>query len=107
MRFSMIYVAAKDKEEARVIGRGLLEERLAACVNVIENMNSMYWWKGKIEAANEVILIAKTRESMVPELIEKVKSLHSYECPDIVSLPIPQGYKPFLDWIQKETGKNK
>jgi periplasmic divalent cation tolerance protein len=103
MRFSMVYITAKDKGEAKAIGKCLLEERLAACVNIINNMNSMYWWKGKIEEANEAILIAKTKDSLVSKLIEKVKSMHSYECPCIVSLPIQDGYKPFLDWIKNET----
>jgi periplasmic divalent cation tolerance protein len=66
-------------------------------------MNSLYWWNGEIQDNREVILIAKTRESLVPELIEKVKSMHSYECPCIVSLPILDGNLGFLDWIAAET----
>ncbi len=103
MKFSLIYITAKDKKEAKVIGKGLLKERLIACVNIIDNMDSMYWWKGKMEGASETVLIAKTREELVSKVIKKVKSMHSYECPCIVSLPIQRGYKPFLDWIQRET----
>ena len=107
MRFSMVYVTAKDKDEAKAIGRGLLEEKLAACVNIIDSVSSIYWWKGKIEEAEEAVLIAKTKETLVPELIKKVKSRHSYECPCIVSLPIQDGYPLFLDWIKNETKGGK
>jgi len=103
MKLNLIYITAKDKEEAGKIGRALVEARLAACVNIIENMNSIYWWEGKIQDESEAILIAKTRELLVPKLIEKVKSLHSYECPCIVSLPLLGGNKDYLDWIEKET----
>jgi periplasmic divalent cation tolerance protein len=103
MKFNMVYITAKDREEAKAIGKGLVEERLAACVNIIDNVNSIYWWEGRVEDGQEAVLIAKTRESLVPELIKKVKSLHSYECPCIVSLPITDGNKDFLDWIKRET----
>ena len=104
MKLNIVYITAKDKEEARKIGRELVETRLAACVNIIDNMNSMYWWEGEIQDDNEAVLIAKTKESLVPELIKKVKSLHSYSCPCIVSLPILDGNKEYLDWLEKETG---
>lgn len=103
MNLNLIYITAKDKEEAKKIGKELVKSRLAACVNIIDNMNSIYWWEGKVQDDNEVILIAKTKESLVPDLIEKVKSMHSYKCPCIVSLPILNGNKDYLEWIQKET----
>jgi len=76
---------------------------LAASANIIDNMNSLYWWDGEVQDDREVILIAKTVEALVPELIDKVKSMHSYECPCIVSLPIIDGNPAFLEWIAKET----
>lgn len=103
MKFNLIYITAKDKEEAKKIGKELVESRLAACVNIIDNMNSIYWWKGKVCENCEAILIAKTKESLVAELIKKVKSMHSYECPCVVSLPILNGNKQFLKWIEEET----
>lgn len=103
MKFNLIYITTKDKKEARKIGKELVESRLAACVNIIDDMNSMYWWEGRVQDENEAILIAKTKESLVAELIEKVKSMHSYECPCVVSLPILNGNKKFLKWIEKET----
>ncbi len=82
-----------------------MEHRLAACVNIFENMQSIYRWEEEIQEDTEVVLIAKTTESLFPELIEKVKSLHSYDCPCIVSLPILDGYPPFLNWIHDEVKK--
>ncbi len=103
MKTNLIYITVGSLDEARAIGKKLVSERLAAGVNIIENVNSIYWWEGKIQDENEVILIAKTKESLVPELIEKVRSIHSYTCPCIVSLPILNGNRPFLDWICGET----
>ncbi len=103
MRANLIYITAGNVDEARKIGRELVSSRLAACVNIIEGVNSLYWWEGEIQDDREVTIIAKTKESLVPELIEKVKSIHSYDCPCIVSLPILSGNPPFLDWIEEET----
>ena len=103
MKLNLVYITTKDKAEARKIGQELVNERLAACVNIIDGMNSMYWWEGKVQDDNEVILIAKTKQSLVKELIKKVKSIHSYSCPCIISLPILDGNKDYLDWLHKET----
>ncbi|MHC4792204.1 MAG: divalent-cation tolerance protein CutA [Planctomycetota bacterium] len=102
MKVNLIYITAKDKAEARKIGSELVESKLAACVNIIDNMNSIYVWEGKIQDDKEVILIAKTTEAQVPLLIEKVKTLHSYDCPCILSIPVSGGNKEFLDWIANE-----
>jgi periplasmic divalent cation tolerance protein len=102
MKINLIYITAKDKAEARKIGSELIESKLAACVNIIDNMNSMYVWQGKIQDDKEAILIAKTTEARVPLLIEKVKTLHSYDCPCIVSIPVSGGNREFLDWIANE-----
>ena len=103
MNVNLIYITAGSMEEARTIGNKLVSDRLAACVNIIDNVSSMYWWEGEIQDHKEVILIAKTKESLVPELVEKVRSMHSYSCPCIVSLPILDGNRAFLDWIVEET----
>lgn len=103
MKLNLVYITAEDKDEARAIGRELVESRLAACVNIIDGVNSFFWWDGEIQDDDEVVLIAKTKEALVPELIEKVKSLHSYECPCIVSMPILAGNADFLQWIEDET----
>ena len=103
MKTTLIYITTSSVDEARAIGKALVSSRLAAGANIIDRINSIYWWDGKIQDENEAILIAKTREVLVPELIEKVKSMHSYICPCILSLPILDGNKAFLDWIADET----
>ena len=103
MKFNIVYITFGNKDQANEIGKILVSERLVACVNIIDNINSIYWWDGKIQNDNEVVLIAKTRDSLVSKIIERVKSLHSYTCPCVVSLPITGGNKDFLKWIQKET----
>jgi periplasmic divalent cation tolerance protein len=102
MEINLIYITVGNMDEARKIGRTLVEERLAACVNMIDAMASLYWWEGEIQEDREVILLAKTTGELVSPLIERVKSLHSYECPCIVSLPILEGNRAFLDWIEAE-----
>jgi periplasmic divalent cation tolerance protein len=99
MEINFIYMTAGDRAEAKKIAGELVASRLAACVNILDNMNSVYMWQGDIQDDTEVVMIAKTTRAMVPQLIEKVKSLHSYDCPCIVSLPVLDGHRPFLDWI--------
>lgn len=89
-------------EEAKQIGETLVQSKLAACVNIIDNMNSIYVWEGKLQNDHEVIIIAKTTENRVSELIEKVKALHSYDCPCILSIPVSKGHAPFMEWIADE-----
>ena len=103
METNLVYITAGSMDEARAIGKELVSSRLAACANIIEDMNSIYWWEGEVRDEREVIILAKTKELLVPELIDKVKSMHSYECPCIVSIPIIDGNSAFLDWIRKET----
>jgi periplasmic divalent cation tolerance protein len=105
MAANFIYMTAGDIAEAQKIAKALVKHRLAACVNILENMQSIYRWEKEIQEDTEVVLIAKTTESLVSELIAKVKSLHSYDCPCIVSLPILDGYAPFLNWIHDEVKK--
>jgi periplasmic divalent cation tolerance protein len=103
MKAAFIYITAGNMDEAKKISRELISRRLAACVNIIDNMVSMFWWEDEIQEDKEVILIAKTKASLVTELIETVKSAHSYDCPCIVSLPVLDGNGAFLDWIVQET----
>ncbi len=103
MNIRFIYITAADLDEGKAIGRTLVSSRLAACVNIVHPVYSMYWWNEEIQEDSEVILVAKTREDLVEDLIEKVKSIHSYECPCIVTLPIQEGNEAFLDWVARET----
>jgi periplasmic divalent cation tolerance protein len=102
MKYSLVYVTAGSKEEAEKIGAALVEERLAACVNIYP-IKSIYRWKGKVEKAEEVAILVKTRTDLVDKLITKLEGLHSYEVPDIVALPITKGYPRYLDWISEST----
>ena len=104
MSVNFIYMTAGSKDEARRIGKELVVSRLAACVNILDNMNSFYMWQGEIQDDTEVVIIAKTTEDRVPALIEKVKALHSYDCPCIVAIPVSGGNQAFLDWIVGEVG---
>jgi periplasmic divalent cation tolerance protein len=105
MAVNFVYMTAGSKAEAQKIGNALVECRLAACVNILDNMQSIYRWNERIQQDTEVVLIAKTTDNLVSALIDQVKSLHSYDCPCIVSLPISNGYPPFLDWVQQEVKK--
>lgn len=95
----VVLVTASSKEEANKIARGLLEEKLAACVNIVSGLESRFWWQGKIDSAKEVLLIIKTRKTLFNKLAKKVKSLHSYTVPEIIAFPIISGSKAYLDWI--------
>jgi len=99
----LVYITIETKSQARSLGRTLVEERLVACANVIEGMNSIYWWEGKIEEAEEAVLIVKTRRARLDQLIARVKALHGYDCPCIVALPILGGNPDYLAWIDRET----
>ncbi|MFY9401869.1 MAG: divalent-cation tolerance protein CutA [Candidatus Omnitrophota bacterium] len=97
----MVLVTAKNKKEAKGIAKRLIEKRLAACVNIINNVESLFRWQGRIESALEVALIIKTKRVKVPKIIKEVKDMHSYDTPEIISLPISSGFKPYLDWINE------
>ena len=102
-KFCWVYMTAGSVEEAKSIGQILVGQNLAACVNLLKNMTSIYKWEEKLEESQEVIMIAKTRKTLMPKLIETVNSLHSYECPCILELPIQGGNPDFLSWIERQT----
>ncbi len=77
----------------------MVKEKLCACVNIFPEMNSIYWWKGKIEEANEAVLIAKTTKNKFKKLSARVKELHSYECPCILQIEITDGNKEYVSWL--------
>ena len=97
----LIYITTGSTEEARKIGKILVEEKLAACANIVNGMESIYHWKGKIESDSETILICKTTYSNVRNLTERVKKLHSYDVPCVISLNVSEqeGNEDYLDWI--------
>ena len=103
MTVHMIYMTFKDKAQAREIGRELVQARLAACVNIFDQMNSIYIWENQLQDDQEAVLIAKTAEDKVVAVIEAVKARHSYECPCIVHWPIAGGNTDFLGWVAAQT----
>ncbi len=103
MQFSLVYVTVPNQEEAELISKILLDEKLSACVNIFSNSKSYFRWNGKIEFNSEVSIFIKTKESLVNSVSKKIIELHSYECPCIISLPITGGNPEFLSWIGNET----
>ena len=100
---SMIYVTCGTHEEATAIARTLVEERLAACANIIAGMRSVYRWQGRVCEDEEVVVILKTTADKVAEVTERVKALHSYDLPCVVEIPLGGGNGAYLDWIVAET----
>ena len=103
--YIFIYVACNDLKEARKIAGHCVSERLAASANIIPTMESFYWWDGTVNAETESVLILKTVANRFTEIEDAVRSIHSYECPCIVSLPVTDGYQPYLDWLNEITQK--
>lgn len=103
MATRFLYVTAANAEQAKTIGEVLVAERLVACVNILAPMASIYWWQGQIQRDNEAVMIAKTRAELVEQVIARVKALHSYTVPCVVSLAVESGNPDFLQWIADET----
>ena len=103
--YALVEVTTSGEDESKSIGRRVVEERLAACANIIPCVTSFYWWKGVLEEDTESILILKTSAEKVEKLIARVRELHSYENPAIIALPIKTGSKSYLKWISDETEK--
>jgi len=103
MDFVFAYITAGSREEAARIGRALVEERLAACVNILDGMTSIYRWQGSIEEATETVLIAKTRSELFDRLTARVRELHSYDVACVVELKVGRGNAAYLDWLRDET----
>jgi periplasmic divalent cation tolerance protein len=104
---TVVFITAPGEDEAAGIAKTLVEEKLAACVNIIRNVRSIYRWQGKIQDDAEVLLIVKTQNSRFRALCERVKELHSYEVPEVISLPITQGSQDYLKWLIESTGEQK
>lgn len=99
----IVMTNAPDREVALKIARALLERRLAACVNVLAECTSVYRWRGKLETAHEVPLMIKTRAAIYDEVEAVIKSLHPYELPEIVAVPVERGSPDYLEWVNAET----
>ncbi|HJW86815.1 MAG TPA: divalent-cation tolerance protein CutA [Candidatus Brocadiaceae bacterium] len=99
----IVFITTGSTDEAKKIGKLLVEEGLAACCTIIQPVESIFKWKDAIHVEQETLIISKTREELFSALEKRVKQLHGYEVPEIIAIPITQGSKSYLDWIVKET----
>jgi periplasmic divalent cation tolerance protein len=97
----VIMITCSSKREAGKIKKKLLEAKKVACVNIISGVDSFFWWKDKIDSCPEVLLLAKTKKNLLKKIILLVKKIHKYEVPEIIALPIIDGNRDYLDWIEK------
>jgi len=100
--YIVLLITTATAQEAQRISRVLLEQRKVACVNIVPRLDSLFWWQGKLDSAEESLLIVKTKASLLSEIVPLVKELHSYDIPEIIALPIIGGNQDYLEWIQKE-----
>jgi periplasmic divalent cation tolerance protein len=105
MNYYLFLVTVPSIELGKKIGRILVETKLAACVNIISNINSIYLWKNNIEEENEHMLLIKTIDQNSDKLIEKVNELHSYELPECIGIKIEKGSQQYLNWIKESIEK--
>lgn len=98
----VVFVTASSEEEASNIANRLLEHGKAACVNIVSEVDSFFWWQDKLDSSKEKLLIIKSKESVLPDIIKLVKDIHSYKVPEIIALPIVGGNEDYLEWIDTE-----
>lgn len=103
--FLVIYCTCPDRSVADLIATAVIEKRLAACVNVMPDITSVYRWQGQVRRDAELLLIIKTHYSMYATLEARIRELHPYEVPEIIALPIVQGARSYLDWITNSVGQ--
>jgi periplasmic divalent cation tolerance protein len=99
-RYRIVLVTAPDSRTGRRLAKLALESRLAACVNLIPKVESLYWWKGKIEQSGEVLLVLKTNARKLPPLEKLLVAHHPYDTPEILSVPLSQGNRKYLSWLE-------
>ena len=101
----VVLITAATEEEAVAMAKALVEGRLAACVNIVKQIRSVYRWQGRIADEQEVLMIAKTRKGLFADLVRRIQELHSYTVPEVIALPIVDGFEEYLAWLGTETGK--
>jgi periplasmic divalent cation tolerance protein len=99
----LVLITASSPQEAEKIGRHLVEERLAACANLISQVRSLFFWEGKLSDENEVLLLVKSRRPLFRQLAARVQALHSYTVPEIIAVPILEGSMSYLKWVNEVT----
>ncbi len=100
--YAVVFVTTSSLEEARMIAGIILEKRKAACVSIVPAVSSRYWWEGKLDSAEESMLVVKTRYSAVEDIVQLVKDNHSYTVPEVIALPIIAGNEDYLRWMDME-----
>ncbi len=103
MDFLVVFVTVPDKDTAQRISKGILEKKLCACVNQIKGVDSFFWWQGKVDNEQEILLLIKTRESLFQELKEEVVKLHPYQVPEVVGFKLTHLNKDYARWLEEET----
>jgi periplasmic divalent cation tolerance protein len=101
----VVFITTTDEEEAGLISRVLLKQRKAACINIVPGISSLFWWRGKINSAQESLLVVKTKAPLLDEVIQLVKEIHSSDVPEIIALPIVGGNQEYLEWVDAEAGE--
>ena len=100
--YIVILITAGSPEEAHKVAEALVEQRMAACVNIVPEVHSLFWWEGHLDSGKETLLLAKTKAALLEDVVRLVKELHSYDVPEIIAVPIIGGNQDYLDWIGKE-----
>ncbi len=99
----VVLITAPSEEEAAEIASALVEERLAACANIVREIRSVFRWEGKIKDESEALIVAKTREALFEDLEKRVREIHSYSVPEVIAIPIVKGSEAYLSWLMEET----
>ncbi|CAL4933116.1 unnamed protein product [Urochloa decumbens] len=102
----VVYVTVPNREAGKKLAGSIISEKLAACVNIVPGVESVYWWEGKVQSDAEELLIIKTRESLLDALTEHVKANHEYDVPEVIALPIKGGNLKYLEWLKNSTREN-
>ena len=100
----VVLITTSSMAEAQAIGRALVEGRVAACVNIVPGLRSLFRWQGTIEEQEETLMLVKSRREYLPSILEIVKRLHSYTVPEVIALPILAGSSDYLAWIDESVG---
>lgn len=101
----VIFITTAAGDEARTIANILLQHRKVACVNILPGVNSLFWWNGKIDAAEENLLVAKTTAPHIDDVVRLVKESHGYDVPEVIALPIVGGNRDYLEWMDREVSQ--
>ena len=101
--YTVVMVTVPDRKTADSMAEGMVKTRLAACVNIVPGVSSVYFWDGKLERSQELLLIVKTRADLVAEVCDHVKKNHPAKTPEVIALAIEDGHAPYLDWVGART----